>query len=402
MNQLPSGKLWKLCFFLQLGVIALITLKSVFGDIGGHYMIFTTAGSELLHGRNPYGVDWNYGGLWFYSPICGWFFGLLSLLPSKVGLVAFNCGSHLILVEGFRRFLRLFPRIPQENAFLSSLIILSTGELIGAYQSVKLEMAMIGVMLIVADQISRRPVHAAVWGAMLINFKWFPLAPIGLLAVSNLRQGKYKFSLLLPVFLMVWFVLPVLFYGWQFTLELYRVQNSTLDQFVSQVFNDFPSVFGMLKHTFGISLLNSAVSTIMGTAAFLLAGLIWFAPYEKDSQRLLAMSFGTLYVVNFNLLSQFNAYVIATPALAYILFLAFASQGWRRYLSVFSVSAYWIIVSMFFSDLVPHSFRDLCRELRIKPLGSLVVLVVLMGFVLCDILRKWVKDIPNCQSVAKA
>ena len=354
--------------------------------VGGHYSIFTTAGNYLLHGKNPYGVEWGFGGLWFYSPVCGWFFGLLSLLPRGLGLFLFNMGSQLLLLEGFRRFFRLFPDGWRSNAYLSILIILSTGELIGAYQSIKLEMAMIGVLLIVAEQVSVRPILAGSMAALIINFKWFPAAPIGLLILSRLRQKEFKFAVSVPLFLLFWFLLPFLVYGRAFASELYLTQNASLDRFVSEVYLDFPSVFGMLKHTFGILLSKSAVSLGMMGAAGLLGVAIIFARYDAKRLTIVSIALGTLYVVNFNLLSQLNAYAIATPALAYMLFLCFSSSGWKRQVSILSVAAYWIVVSLFFSDLVPHSFRDQCREMLIKPLGSTIMLLTLLCILVADTL----------------
>ena len=111
LQRLPQGKLWKSLLFLQVLIVLGITIKTMLGGPPGHYAIFTTAGKYLLQGKNPYGVEWGFGGLWFYSPLCGWFFGLLSLMPFKVGLLIFNLGSHLLILEGVRRFLKLFPDI---------------------------------------------------------------------------------------------------------------------------------------------------------------------------------------------------------------------------------------------------------------------------------------------------
>jgi len=384
-SALPPGKIWKVCLLLQSLVILAITVKQMTGPVPLHYAIFTTAGRYLLEGRNPYGVDWGWGGLWFYSPLCGWFFGLLALLPTSVGLFVFNVGSQLLWLEGFRRFFKLFPPGWRSNAYLSILIILSTGELVGAYQSIKLEMAMIGLMLIVAEQMAQRPFWAAALAALVINFKWFPLAPIGLVALSDLREKRFKFVLALPVFLAISFLLPVVVYGWTFASELYRIQHTSLDGFVSVAYGDFVSVYGMLKHTFGIVVSKSSVTVIMATVAAVLAALVFWAPYDAKTRTVLAMSLGTLYVVNFNLLSQFNAYAIATPAFAYALFLCFTTSGARKMAAVFGAAAYWVIVSMFYSDLVPRAFRDLCRAILIKPMGSLILMAVLAAFVLMDI-----------------
>src|SRR5262249_30474721 len=156
---------------------------------------------------------------------------------------------------------------------------LSIGELIGAYQSVKLEMAMIGLLLVVTELVFIRPVLAAALAALIINFKWFPIAPIGLLALSRLRQGKLRFTLALPLFLLLIFLLAVFVYGWAFASELYRTQHLTLVQFVSSAFGEFPSFFGMLKHTFGLVLSKSSISIAMATVAAALGALVLLAPY---------------------------------------------------------------------------------------------------------------------------
>lgn len=372
--------------FLVLQILIAVVIAVLTGYLGKnlHYRIFTTAGDYLLHHKNPYGVDWGYGGMWFYSPVCGWFYGLFSFLPFNIGGFVYILLSYALFLEGFRRIAaRCLPSSGSVSWYLSACLILSTGELIGALQSSKLEIAMVGTLMIIADIITERPVLAALLSSLLINFKWFPIAPIGLMAIVEMKHRRFKFAALTPLFLLLFFALPVFVYGWDFARELYTMQNSSLGHFVGDVYADFPSFFGMLHLTFGVKLTMAVVGKILAGVSLLLIVLFmaFSNHFRSEDATLLALSLGTLYVVEFNLLSQFNFYVIATPALLYALKYCFSTDLVERYLFRFAVAAYWIVVSLFHSDLVPHSFRQVCRDIRIKPLGALVMMVIFVFFI---------------------
>ncbi len=355
-----------------------ISIACARGRYTGHYAIFTTAGNYLLHGRNPYGVEWGYGGQWFYSPVCGWLMGLFSLLSYAVGIITFNILSHVCLMWGLWRYVRslALPRV-SFNRYACLFLILSVGELIGAYQSFKIEMLMVGILLLAADVIEELPVLAGALCALIINFKWFPLAPVGLLALVELRRKRFRFIFSTGLFLAFYFALPVFVYGWSFAHELYATQTAALSRFVADAWTAFPSVFGLLFHTFSLRLSPVEIRGVMALAGLGLAFTVWNSALAPKELRAFAIALGSLYVVNFNLLSQFNAYNIAVPALAYGLALCFTRQGAQRTLAIFSVACFWIFVSMFYSDLVPHAFRDICRHLLLKPIGSLVLMFTL-------------------------
>lgn len=371
----PSLSAWKLLYAFQWILIGSLTLKVALGPGGGHYGIFSTAGSYLMQVKNPYGVDWGFGGLWFYSPVCGWFFGLLSFLPKSIGVCLFNLLSHVLFLEGLRRFLKYFEPPKKPNLFLSLLILLGTGELIGAYQHIRPEMIMVGMVLIAFDISFRNPFWAALVASLAINIKWFPLAPVGLFCLVHLKERRFRFPFYVGLTLLLWFGLPFLVYGSDFASALYRDQDRTLSEYVNSVYLDFYSVFGFFKHSFGIILSKLVVSTLMGLVALLLAATVWLRCQSRQAGLIGATVLGTFYVVNFNLLSQSSAFCIATPALAYLISIACNSNSKERALNWFMIGLYWFLVSMCFSDLVPHSFRDLCREMRIKPLGSLILLI---------------------------
>ncbi len=381
-SETSKGVKWLLGFQI---LVALYIATRISLSYSNHYRIFTTAGSFLLHRINPYGVDWGYGGSWFYSPVCGWLFGLLSLLREGVGCFIFVMGSYFVFLYGCWRMVRKLP-FPssknQFNRFLIVALILSMGEMIGALQSTKLEIAMIGLLLIAIDLIDSNPILAGVIAALIINFKWFPLAPIGLVGICQLRSKNYKFCVWTALFSVFFFVLPVAVYGWEFSHELYVKQNASLGGFMAGSFMVFPSVFGFLSKGLGITLSPTVIPSILVFLGGALGILVWAlsgvrGTNRSDFQTLFPLALGVLYVVNFNPLSQFNAYMIATPALLYALNLWFRGE---KKLFGSAIVLYWVIVSMFYSDLVPHSFRDHCRDILLKPVGSVVLLLAFVGF----------------------
>ncbi|NBW99407.1 DUF2029 domain-containing protein [bacterium] len=373
-----KGKTWKVLYWLQWGLLAGLTFQAAQAPYGGHYGIFTQAGSYLFAGKNPYGVDWGYGGLWFYSPAFGWFFGLLNFFPKAVGIFIFNFLSHIFLLEGLRRFINQLGVPAKNNLYLSLLIIASSGEFIGAYQHIRPEMLILGLLLIVFDLSLVRPILSACLAALIVNFKMFPIAAVGLLCLTHLKERKFRFPLLFPFFLILWFAVPLLVYSGEFVKSLYEIQQQTLSAYVDVMYDDFYSVFGLLHHTFGVSVPRAAITPVLIFFAVLLAAILWFGAKDRAERLAFGVSLGLLYTVNFNLLSQSSAFCLATPAFALGLYLCFTLEGKSKQTAGVVMCAYWVLVSLVFSDWVPHSLRDLCREARIKPLGSLI----LMGYFL--------------------
>lgn len=153
------------------------------------------------------------------------------------------------------------------------------------------------------------------------------------------------------------------------------MQQQTLKTYVDEVYDDFYSVFGLLHHTFGFSVPRILVSPFLAFFAVLVSCAVWFWPKNRVERLVFGISLGMLYTVNFNLLSQSSAFCLATPAFALGLYLCFFQEGRARHLSMIVTCLYWCLVSLLFSDLVPVAIRDLCREGRIKPLGSLFLMV---------------------------
>lgn len=378
LEKFAPGKSWKILYWSQWLLLGFLTFQVARAPYGGHYGIFTTAGKYLFSGQNPYGVDWGFGGFWFYSPVCGWFFGLLNYLPASLGIFVFNFLSHFLLLEGMRRHLLKLGEKARTNLYLTLLILMSAGEFIGAYQHIRPEMIFLGLLLIIYDLSFSRPVWSALLGALIINMKWFPLAAIGLLAIAHVKERKYLFPVLVPVFLVFWFALPFIVYDFDFAKSLYFVQQQTLQDYVDRVYDDFFSVFGLLKHTFGVATPKSWVTPVLAIAGILVSALFWFFPKQRNERLVFGVSLGMLYTVSFNLLSQSSAFCLATPALALGLYFCFAGEKKEKWVAIGVTVFYWVVVSAFFSDLVPHAWRDFCRDARIKSLGSLV----LMGYLI--------------------
>lgn len=366
-------------FALQCVVLLGVFIGSAVHPFVGHYLIFTTAGRYLFHGQNPYGIEWGYGGVWAYSPTCGWLFGLLALLPKVPGIFLFDLVSHLLLLDGMRRFLRRLPSPEwRTNAYLCWLVILSSGELVGAYQSFKAEMLMLGCVLIAADLADRRPAWAALLASYIASFKFVFLAPVGLVALAFLRARRYRFVAWLGAFLVMWYLLPYVVHGPALASQMLADQNRFLAKFVGEVYLTIPNLFGFLARSLGVKVSLASALGAMGIAAAASALVVLTSCRDEAERLALALSLGCLYTLNFNLLTNLNGYLVALPAVAYTLWLAVRSRGATRLLYVATLFVYWVTVSLVYSDLVPHSFRDLCRYLLVKPVGTLLMSAVLV------------------------
>jgi hypothetical protein len=373
VNRKSTYIIFGLQFLLVLG----ISIGISFFSSNVHYRTFSTAGNFLLHGENPYLKDWGYGWQYFYSPVCGWFFGLFYQLKNGWGSLLYFLLSYAVFTMGC---LKLFQdlKTPNKNTFIILSLLVINNEIIGAFQCSKLEIAMLGILMLVTSMIEKKPVLAACLSALMINFKFFPVAPVGLLAITQFKSKNYKFLIYLPLFIILFFALPIVPYGLEFTKELYRTQHQVLNEFVEKAYLDFPSIFGLLWHKMGIRFEFKTVQYILLIASIPFALLTYF--YSKKDAKYFALSLGVLYVVNFNLLSQTSAYLITTPAVIYCLYLLLNSKKPEKYYYVMALVIYWIFVSFLTSDFTPRPIREHFHTFLLKPIGGLVLLLAIVRY----------------------
>ena len=361
--------------------------------IPGHYRVFTGAGHALWTGVNPYGTDFGTGiGYYFYSPSCAlFFFGPFSFLPEKIGLLLYMLLSWTVFVWGVREFTKeVKPIFPEIEGFW----LMISPQIFGGILASKLEILMTGILFLCASWLldsvkgNSKWLRSAVGFAMILNWKFQPLPTVGLLAVLWLLiQKSWKWPLTLAALVIGWFALPFAFRPTQLLLDSHSVWKQTFSVFVADSWLNFENLFSFLNNVFGIRF------TLSGSQLFsLLAGLtlgctvlLWFlkkrsllAPEElliKGS--VLCLALGSMYSVVFSPLGQNNALILYSPLLlASFLSLSEASDKWRMIWLV-TLPTVWIVMTLPYSDLIPHGLREQLRHYAFKPPVCLALAVVL-------------------------
>ena len=380
--------LWVLLGLVLLGM----SLQSFQrGYSSGHFEDFTLGGHKLLRGLNPYGQFFQCGP-YFYSIFCGWLFGVIDFLPHPLGLFLYRLASWVLLGEVTAQWLLTgFQAAPQKksNCAAAAIAILGTSELLGGVSCAKLEVLMMAGLMWAGLAWQRHPILSGAVAASMVNFKFFPLAPVGLLAVALLNQKKrghgqhVKFVLSCLITFSALALAPLLVYGPKLALTMMHTQKASLSAYTLEHYAQFLSIFGFLTSILGKPPSVNASLAIAGMTALFLIGLMLWCRISSSEKALWAIALGSLYATNFNLLSQKNSFITGYPGLLFgvmlccgggtTLSLTRVQQGLLR----FSVGFYWIIVSYIHSDLFPKLGREWASHYHIKPLGSFVLMFFL-------------------------
>lgn len=367
----------------------------------GHYRVFTGAARALWNEKPAYFTDfgWQNGLEWFYSPACGLTFYLpFSFLPETVGVILNVATMWAVFVWGTSYFLnavletRKFDFVPLPSLNLFWFFIAS--EMIGAIASEKTEILMVGLCLLSAGFLVRgRKWWPAFILAMVTNWKFQPLALVGLLAISLIFYRKnIQFIFEFAVWSLIFLAVPYAMTGSEYLGTAYpqwmqAVQNQLITQWKS-----FDHVYNVARTLGGIEITYSAVQNIALVVALVLAALqaADYALHRRGKSgsfrwsACLALSLAATFMTSFSPLSQSNGYILVAPLTA-VLALIYAQLPKRStewYVALGGLLAGWFITSMLTSDLVPVAVRDFTRESAIKSLGPLVMAAAVVWFLL--------------------
>jgi hypothetical protein len=367
-----------MALFAAFSLLALVRLE--LQKVPGHYRVFTGAGRAILHGQDPYGNTFGTGvGFFFYSPACALtFFGPLSVLPEKLGILAYMGLSWAVFVAGARRFWRAYGGDARGLQWFWALI---AAQMVGGILASKLEIAIAGLLLGCIAELARpapRKVAVAVVLGAILNWKFQPLPVVGLLMLSWVWiRRDWKLPAALGAALAFWYALPFAIFGRDFVLDIQRTWQTTFSSFVVESVLNFENVFALLHAALGVSLSFAWTQVISAGVGAVMAGLVALTlarSPEPDRWRraaLLSTALGTAFMTALSPLGQNNALILYAPLLACALLCHRDSARMRAWTALVGLSCAGMILA--YSDAMPASAREALKHLSIKPLFCLAL-----------------------------
>ncbi len=386
---------WGFFYFTFVSVITFFKLLDP--STRGHYRVFTGAARAMWNEQPAYFTDfgWQNGLEWFYSPACGLTFYLpFSFLPETVGVILNVVFMWAVFVWGTSYFFNAaldtpkFDFVPLRSLNLFWFFIAS--EMIGAIASEKTEILMVGLCLFAVGLLIRgRQWWPAFILAMVTNWKFQPLALVGLLVLSLIfyrRNFRFLFEFVFGS--VVFLVVPYAMTGTEYLGRIYpqwmqAVQNQLITQWKS-----FDHVYNVARILGGVEVTYSAIQMVAFIVAVGMVSLLVtdYALYRRGksgsftSSACLALSLAATFMTSFSPLSQSNGYILVAPLTAVLAMIygRLPKQSTEWWVALAGLLAGWFITSMLTSDLVPVAVRDFTRESAIKSLGPLVMVAAVV------------------------
>jgi hypothetical protein len=228
----------------------------------------------------------------------------------------------------------------------------------------------------------RRVLTALLLG-MILNWKPQPLPTVAMLALVLLRVRRdWRTPAAIGASLAGWYALPFLFKPWGYLLEIHATYARELPRFVERAWPDFENFFAFLSHTLGAAFTYTQIQLISATAGLTLAcGLLVALQLHRAQPQdarlrhgvLLASALGAAFISAFSPLGQNNALILFAPLLL-AAFLTFdratgrARTAWRA-----ALIATWLVMTVAYSDLIPHGWSEAMRHLILKPAWCLAL-----------------------------
>lgn len=380
---------------LVSGVVVLAVIQALQASVPGHYRIFVEAAHNLWIGKPAYGVPL-VGNLFFYSPSYALvFFGPLSLLPEKLGLLIYLVFSASLFIYAVSRFARCFISSGKMNFYW----LLLAQPLFSSLGAHKPEVMIVGLLFLAASWMmeGRRWVWASFFLAAVCNWKIQPFPAVALLAIHRvLKFRDFQFPIVLFGFLGFWFALPFAIQPVSLMAQAYQVWWVTLGEFSRISYIEFDNIYSFLQNFCGISL-SYFQAQILSISAAILTGvgfIFWcgFSGLQKDSIQasesqysgvLLALAAGLSYTAIFSPLQQVQAYILLAPL--YFALWLIASKPHAVGIRETSKTRFWwglliftfIVMSFAYSDLVPIDVRNVIRHWTIRSGLALILTVAL-------------------------
>ncbi|NOR14857.1 MAG: DUF2029 domain-containing protein [Candidatus Aminicenantes bacterium] len=337
-----------------------------------NYQVYIHAVENVLYQNNPYatqpGKDF-----YKYSPLAVLMIYPFSRLIDEVGTFLFVFLQFLVFFWGFWRWAKIAgfdlgsSRGMMVLAFCS--VILDT---ILSVQICQVNALLFGSMLLSAAYYrEEKYVRAGLLLSLVTNLKLFPFT----LALCFLLGLKKKYWLAFWSGLFMWFLLPAVFLGWGYNLELLKnwVKLMTWDQTRSLEMLDIGNFVG---YHFGIS---QSIRNPLALGIGLLIGLGTLYLFRKKQHLLIdryLVPVNGLYILLFSYLSESATSVLATTAIFLL-----AMQAWRAQKHAWFYWISWalalLLIPWFYSDGVPQAWTLWARAFHLKTIGYVLVSLVL-------------------------
>jgi hypothetical protein len=340
-----------------------------------NYQVYIHAVENVLYQNNPYapqpGKDF-----YKYSPLAVLMIYPFSRLVDEVGTFLFVFLQFWIFFWGFWRWAKIAgfdlgtSRAMMVLAFFS--LILDTTL---SVQICQVNALLFGFMLLASVFYHEgKYVKAGLLLSLATNLKLFPFT----LGLCLLLGFKKKYWISFWGGLVAWFLLPALFLGWGYNLELLRnwVRLMTWDQTRSLEMLDIGS---FVEYHFGLTQgIRNPLAVLIG----LLIGLGTLYLLRKKQTFFIdryLVAVNGLYILLFSYLSESATSVLATVAIFLL-----AMQAWQAQKHAWFYWLSWglalLLIPWFYSDGVPEAWTLWARAFHLKTIGYGFV-SLLLGYI---------------------
>jgi hypothetical protein len=377
-------KRWGLWVFLTISLASLA--KLAWSPVVGHYQIFIGATRALINGESPYFNTFNSpSGTWLYSPSCGlYFFRIFEWMPDRLGQWAFVALSWVVLFWGFWAFFeksKTFEALRANPLAYNLFWLLSANEVIGAIANTRLEIVMVGVLLLSASHMQSLTATNWLSGIAIAKITLWKFVSLPSAALLMLVKPRALVPSLILGFL-IFVLLPVAQLGLSQGLNLHQVWLSAIkanaigEGSASQpvwlsfvhLYRTAYRVFDYQPQYFMAQLAGAAVA--IGLAVFTVL---------KARKVEWALALGAFFSTALMPASQSAGYIQWLPLLGLGFLLASTSSGRQRRVMQFALAISFFFVSFLSSDFVPKAARAFSADYALKAVGSLVLVVSLMA-----------------------
>jgi len=354
-----------------------------------NYQVYIHAVENVLYQNDPYAPQ-PAKDFYKYSPLSALLIYPFSRLIDEVGTFLFVFLQFWVFFWGFWRWARIAgfdlgsSRGMMVLAFCS--VILDTTL---SVQICQVNALLFGFMLLSAAYYrEEKYVRAGLLLSLVTNLKLFPFT----LALCFLLGFKKKYWLAFWSGLFMWFLLPAVFLGWGYNLELLKnwVKLMTWDQTRSLEMLD---IGNFVEYHFGISQsIRNPLAVIFG----ILIGLGTLYLFRKNRKLLIdryLVPVNGLYILLFSYLSESATSVLATTAIFLLAMFAWQAKKHAWLFWLFWALAL-LLIPWFYSDGVPEAWTLWARAFHLKTIGYVFVSLVL-GAIFYRHYRAQDQDIEN-------
>lgn len=340
--------------FIVLAIAAFATLQSVFSHpksfanqpqlytTYNNYVIFKQSFFHLIEGKNLYRwhVDEHWD-LFKYSPAFALVFGILSIMPTFVGLFFWN----LINVAVLFFSVYFLPRIDLRTKGLMVAFMLV--ELLTATQNEQSNALIAGLLLFAFGFLERDKYWMA--SLCIVCTIFIKLFGIVALALYLLYPNKFKLAYTTAAWVILLTILPIVAVSPDQFVVLYKTWWKLLA--ADRDFSDGLSVIGWLKIWFSVNV-NKTYVNLAGVALFCLP-LLKIKSYGNFVFRALMLASVLIWVVIFNHRAESPTFIIAIAGVAVWYYL----QAPGKFNYVLLVLAF-VFTTLSPTDLFPPFIRN--------------------------------------------